>query len=38
MLPALQGWTEAEIAELERQLIRLTHDLTAATGRDPERT
>ena len=38
MLPALQGWTEAELAELERQLTRLTHDLTAATGRVPERT
>ena len=38
MLPALQGWTDAELAELERQLTRLTHDLTAATGRAPERT
>ncbi len=36
LLPALQGWTDAELTELERQLTRLTHDLTAATGRAPE--
>ena len=38
MLPALQGWTQAEVAELEGQLTRLTHDLTAATGRAMEGT
>jgi DNA-binding MarR family transcriptional regulator len=38
LLPALQGWTDAELTELERQLTRLTHDLTAATGRAPEGT
>jgi DNA-binding MarR family transcriptional regulator len=36
LLPALQGWTDTELTELERQLTRLTHDLTAATGRAPE--
>ena len=36
MLPALQGWTEAEVAGIEDQLTRLTRDLTAATGRAPE--
>ena len=38
LLPALQGWDDAELTELERQLARLTHDLTAVTGRAPERT
>jgi DNA-binding MarR family transcriptional regulator len=38
LLPALQGWTDTEIADLEGQLTRLTHDLTAAAGRAPERT
>ena len=38
LLPALQGWDDAELTELERQLARLTNDLTAVTGRAPERT
>jgi hypothetical protein len=38
LLPAIQGWDDAELTELERQLAGLTHDLTAATGRAPERT
>jgi DNA-binding MarR family transcriptional regulator len=38
LAPALEGWTEAEVAELECQLTRLAHDLTAATGGAPERT
>jgi len=38
LLPALQGWDDAELTELERQLARLTTDLAAATGRAPERT
>jgi DNA-binding MarR family transcriptional regulator len=38
LLPALQGWTELELTELERQLTRLASDLTAVTGRAAERT
>jgi DNA-binding MarR family transcriptional regulator len=38
LLPALQGWDDAELTGLEGQLARLTHDLTAVTGRAPERT
>jgi DNA-binding MarR family transcriptional regulator len=38
LAPALDGWTEPELAELERQLTRLTHDLAALSGRAPERT
>jgi DNA-binding MarR family transcriptional regulator len=38
LFPALQGWTELELTELERQLTRLTSDLTAVTDRTPERT
>jgi DNA-binding MarR family transcriptional regulator len=38
LLPALQGWDDTELTELDRQLARLTTDLTAVTGRAPERT
>ena len=38
LLPALQGWDDAELTELEHQLARLTNDLAAVTGRAPERT
>lgn len=38
LLPALAGWTDGELAELDHQLTRLTDDLTAAAGRAHERT
>ena len=38
LLPALQGWDDVELTELECQLARLTRDLGAVSGRAPERT